>query len=311
MAEETRVDETRTGRVLRSQSGQLWVATAQGVVHCILRGRLKRDKKARTDLAVIGDRVTVRILEGSEGVVEAVEPRHNRFSRRQPGRRGADKEDVLVANLDQILVVFACGHPPMNPRVLDRFLVVAELDGIPATVVANKADQVDLDEAEGQFGPYAELGYPVVYTSARTGEGIDVLRERLRDRLSAFVGPSGVGKSSLSNCLDPGLGIAVADISETLDKGRHTTRVAELHPLATGGWVADTPGIREIASFELPAAELAACFPEMRPFLGECRFASCTHDHEPSCAVRDAVERGLIRRARYDSYLRIRRGEER
>jgi ribosome biogenesis GTPase len=305
-------DDTRTGRVLRSQSGQLWVETSGGVVHCTLRGRLKRDKKARTDLAVIGDHVTVRVLgPDGEGVVESVEPRRNRFARRQPGKRGAYKEDVLVANLDRILVVFACAHPPMNPRVLDRFLVVAELDGIPATIVANKVDHVDRTEAERQFGPYAELGYPVLYTSARTGEGTDALRAMLDGCVSAFVGPSGVGKSSLLNVIAPGLGLAVGDISAMLDKGRHTTRVAELHALPSGGWVADTPGIREIASFELPHDELAGCFPEMRPFVGECYFASCTHDHEPRCAVREAVQSGAIREARYDSYLRILRGDER
>lgn len=305
-------EETRTGRVLRSQSGQVWVETERGVVHCTLRGRLKREKKARTDLAVIGDRVRVRMLDAEgEGVIERVETRDNRFARRQPGRRGVYKEDVLVANLDRILVVFACSSPPMNPRVLDRFLVVAELDGIEAAVVANKFDQVSREEAERQFAPYAALGYSLVYTSAKTGEGLDALERLLEGRVGAFVGPSGVGKSSLLNALAPDLGLAVASISETLDKGRHTTRVAELHPLPSGGWVADTPGIREIASFELPHAELAGCFPEMRPFLGQCRFPSCTHDHEPSCSIREAVEQGAIRPARYESYLRIRRGDER
>lgn len=304
--------ETLVGRVLRSQSGQVWVDTDRGVVHCTLRGRLKRERKARTDLAVIGDRVRVRALaDEGEGVIEEVEPRENRFSRRQPGKRGAYKEDVLVANLDRIFAVFACSSPPMNPRVLDRFLVVAELDDIPAAIVANKIDDVDRADAERVFAPYAELGYPVLYTSAKTGEGVGALRDALRESVSAFVGPSGVGKSSLLNALEPGLGIAVGEISESLDKGRHTTRVAELHPLSFGGWVADTPGIREIASFELPPAALSGCFPELRPFLGQCRFPDCRHEHEPECAVRDAASRGEIRRERYDSYLRILRGDER
>ncbi len=305
-------EETLTGRVLRSQSGQVWVETDRGVVHCTVRGRLKRERKAKTDIAVIGDRVRVRTLErDGEGVIEEVEPRDNRFARRQPGRRGAYKEDVLVANLDRIFAVFACARPPMNPRVLDRFLVVAELDDIPAGIVANKVDQLTREEAAAIFAPYEELGYPVVYTSALTGEGIPALRDALKDHVSAFVGPSGVGKSSLLNAVEPGLGISVGEISESLDKGRHTTRVAELHPLAFGGWVADTPGIREIASFELPPAALAGCFPEMRPFLGQCRFASCRHEREPDCAVRDAVASGAIRPERFDSYLRILAGDER
>lgn len=306
-----RVNETIGGRVLRSQSGQLWVSTERGVVHCTMRGRLKREKKARSDIAVIGDRVRVSIIEGMEGVVEEVEPRVNRFARRQPGKRGAYKEDVLVANLDRIFAVFSCARPPMNPRVLDRFLVVAELDDIPAGIVANKVDQVGRAEAEAAFGLYAELGYPVFYTSATEDEGIDGLKAELRGRISAFVGPSGVGKSSLLNVIEPGLGVAVGGISETLDKGRHTTRVAELHPLAEGGWVADTPGIREIASFELPRAELARCFPELRRFVGDCRFPDCRHDREPDCAVRAALEGGLIHPERYESYLRILQDDQR
>ncbi|MCZ7683855.1 MAG: ribosome small subunit-dependent GTPase A [Sandaracinaceae bacterium] len=172
---------------------------------------------------------------------------------------------MLVANLDRLYAVFSASTPPMNPRVLDRFLVVAELDDIPASIVANKIDEVSREEAERAFGPYAELGYPVLYTSVVDGTGLDALRSELTDRVSAFVGPSGVGKSSLLNAIAPGLGLAVGEISETLDKGRHTTRVAELHPLPSGGWVADTPGIREIASFRLPEAELAGCFPSCAP----------------------------------------------
>jgi ribosome biogenesis GTPase len=305
--------ETVVGRVLRSQSGQYWVRTDAGVVHCTLRGRLKRGRKARTDLVVIGDRVQLSPLpdQPGEGVIEAVEPRHNRFARRQPGSRGRYKEDVLVANLDRIFVVMACASPPPNPRLVDRFLVVAELDGLDAAIVANKVDRTGRADAERVFGPYERLGYPVFYTSATEGRGVDALRAELKDRISAFLGPSGVGKSSLLNALEPGLGLAVSEVSATLDKGRHTTRVAELHPLSGGGWVADTPGIRELASFELPREALDACFPEMRPFLGQCRFKSCTHAHEPGCAVREAVQRGAIAESRYDSYLRILAGEER
>lgn len=304
---------TLSGLVLRSQSGQYWVHTDAGVVHCTLRGRLKRGRRAVTDLVVIGDRVTLSRIEDEpgEGVIEEVAERTNRFARRQPGSRGRYKEDVLVANLDVLFVVFACGAPPMNPRLLDRFLVVAELDGVPIEIVANKVDQTGRAEAEAMFGLYAELGYPVRYTDALTPEGVDALRERMRGRLSAVVGPSGVGKSSLLNAIEPGLEVAVREISDQLAKGRHTTRVAELHPLGVGGWVADTPGIRELASFELPEAELAACFPEMRPHLGGCRFANCLHDHEPGCLVREAVARGDITEGRYDSYLRILRGDER
>lgn len=298
------------GRVLRSQSGQYWVHTPSGeVIHCALRGRFKKSRKARTDLAVIGDRVGVRLLDDEgEGVIEEVEERGNRFARRQPGSRGLYKEHVIVANLDWLFLVFSASTPPMNPRLLDRFLVVAELDRIDVAIVANKVDEAE--DAEASFAPYAELGYPVHYTSAIDGTGIDALRERIGEGVAAFVGPSGVGKSSLLNRLEPGLGATVGALSETLDKGRHTTRVAELHPIGDG-WIADTPGIRELASFQLPLETLASCFPEMRPYLGACRFPNCVHDREPSCAVRDAVEEGTIRESRYESYLRIRGDEER
>lgn len=301
------------GLVLRAQSGQYWVQTDAGVMHCVLRGRLKRGRRATTDLAVIGDRVEVSLLpeQDNEGVIERVRPRDNRFARRQPGSRGRYKEDVLVANLDQVFVVFACETPPMNPRLLDRFLVLAEHDRVEVEIVANKVDQCGLAAAESRFAPYARLGYPVHYTDAVTPRGVEALAARLRGRLSAVVGPSGVGKSSLLNAVEPGLGAAVRAVSEALGKGRHTTRVAELHPLRGGGYVADTPGIRELASFALPEQELASCFPEMRPHLGACRFSDCRHDEEPGCAVREAVAAGEIDAARYDSYLRIRRGEER
>jgi len=308
------IPETRIGQVLRSQSGQYWVRSRDGgIFHCTLRGRFKRGRRARTDLVVIGDVVRLSLLEGAEGegVIEGIEPRRNRFSRRQPGPRGRFKEDVLVANVDWIFAVFACARPAMNPRVLDRFLVEAELDAIDAAIVANKVDLVDDRAARSAFEPYARLGYPVFYTSVTEGRGVEEVRAHAACGISAFVGPSGVGKSSLLNALEPGLGLAVASVSETLDKGRHTTRVAELHPLSGGGWVADTPGIREIVSFELPTEKLAWCFREMRPLLGQCRFPDCVHDHEPDCAVRDAVARGEIAAARYDSYLRILRDEER
>lgn len=298
------------GRVLRSQSGQYWVLTeGAGVVHCTLRGRLKKERRARTDLAVIGDRVELTLLEAGsdQGVIESIEPRENRFARRQPGGRGHYKEHVLVANVDWLFVVFSCSAPPMSTRLLDRFLVTAELDRIDVAIIANKVDQ-GKDE---RFLAYEELGYAVHFTSAHDGTGVEELRERIRGSVCAFIGPSGAGKSSLLNRLDPGLGAAVGALSETLDKGRHTTRVGELHPIASGGWVADTPGIRELASFRLPVEELAGCFPEMRPLIGGCRFPNCAHVREPGCAIREAVASGSIREERYDSFLRIRADEER
>jgi ribosome biogenesis GTPase / thiamine phosphate phosphatase len=301
--------EELEGRVVRSQSGFVWVLTDRGLVQCTLRGRLKKERKARTDLAVIGDRVRiVRSEAASDGVIEAIAPRDNRFARRQPGGRGAYKEDVLVANLDRLFIVLACANPRPNPRLLDRFLVVAELDAIPTAIVLNKADQ--LEEAP-PLAAYEALGYPLFLTSATQGSGVDALRDALAGKVNAFVGPSGVGKSSLLNAVDPALGVAVGTLRDAGGKGRHTTRVAELHAIGNGGFVADTPGIRELAAFDVPARELPRCFPEMRPHLGQCRFPDCTHAHEPDCAVRDALAAGQISSERYDSYLRILRNEDR
>jgi ribosome biogenesis GTPase len=302
----------RSGLVLRSQSGFVQVLLGDGEeLTCRLRGRFKKAKRAVTDLVVIGDRVRVRRTDvDGEGVIEEVENRRSRFARRQPGSRGRYKEDVLIANLDLLVVVMASSEPPPNPRLIDRFLVMAEYEGIEALLVANKADEAT-DAVWGRvFGPYEALGYGVLATSAVDGRGIEALRERLDGRISAFVGPSGVGKSSLMNALRPGLGIAVAALSEHLSKGRHTTRVAQLHPLGAG-WVADTPGIRELASFDLPPEALAACFRELRPLVDRCRFGDCLHDREPGCAVKEAVEEGTVRLERYESYLLQLHGEER
>lgn len=310
------MSERTEGLVLRATAGFFRVRTDAGeLVECRMRGRLKKER-ASTDLAVIGDRVEIErvALEhgGATGVIARVEPRRTRFSRMHPTARGRAIEDVLVANLDQVLLVFSASLPRMNPRLVDRFLVIAEHNDVAAAIVATKMDEPEAADARARFGPYERIGYPVLYTSARTGEGVDAVRALLAGRISALTGPSGAGKSSLLNAVQPGLALAVGEIGDLVRKGRHTTRVAELHPLAgdEGGFVADTPGIRELESFEIPARELAHCFPELRPWLGRCAFADCVHDREPTCAVRDAVRRGEISAERYESYLRQLRGEE-
>ena len=303
---------TSRGLVLRARSGFYTIATDEGdLVEARLRGRVKKQRQA-SDLAVIGDRVEVERLDDGTGAIASVEPRERRFSRRQPGPRGTWREDVMVANPDLVTLVFAVDRPPPNPRLVDRFLVVAEYNEVPALIVANKVDLLGQEAAGAIFGPYERIGYQVIYASAKAGIGIEALRDRLAGRLSIVTGPSGVGKSTLLNALQPGLHLATGEVSSVESgKGKHTTTHAELLPLEgpEGGYVADTPGIRELGLWQIPPTELAWCFPEFREHLGRCAFNDCTHLHEPRCGLRDAVASGAVSDDRYDSYRRLLTGD--
>ncbi|MFO7893453.1 MAG: ribosome small subunit-dependent GTPase A [Longimicrobiales bacterium] len=288
-------------------AGQPAGAGQPDVVEATLRGRLKQEQRTG-DAVVAGDRVWVRRHEDGGYTIEEVEERRTELARRAPGPRGKHQAKVVVANVDQIVAVFSVAHPEPHLRMLDRFLVLAEANGLDAAIVANK---VDLDrEAAAAFEAYEAIGYPVVYTSAETGEGVDALHELLCGRTSVLTGPSGVGKSSLLNVMEPALQLRVGEVSGAVRKGRHTTVSSVLIPLGCGGYVADTPGLRELGLWGVEAQELGACFPELRPYLGECQFRSCTHTHEPGCAVREAVESGEIRADRYHSYAALLDGDD-
>ena len=303
---------TSRGLVLRARSGFYTIQTEEGdLVEARLRGRVKKERQA-SDLAVIGDRVEVERLADGTGAIASVEPRERRFSRRQPGPRGTWREDVMVANPDLVTLVFAVDRPPPNPRLVDRFLVVAEYNEVPALIVANKVDLLGQEAASAIFGPYERIGYGVIYASAKAAIGLEELRGQLAGRLSIVTGPSGVGKSTLLNALQPGLHLATGEVSSAEEgKGKHTTTHAELLPLdgPTGGYVADTPGIRELGLWQIPPTELAWCFPEFREHLGNCAFNDCTHLHEPRCGVRAAVASGAVSDDRHDSYRRLLTGD--
>lgn len=294
------------GLIIRAQSGFLTVQTEQGPVVAHLRGRLKRTRRD-TDVVAVGDRVQVRLLEDGTGILEKVEPRQRVLSRRAPSPR-REAEQVIVANPDQAMFVFACADPDPNFRMLDRFLVAAERQNLPALVCANKLDLVEPRSARQEFGEYDRLGYPVLYTSATTGKGLRAFKRALTGKLTVLAGPSGVGKSCLLNALQPGLGLRTHEIRRQTRKGHHSTVVTELLALDGGGYVADTPGLKALSLWDIEPEELDAYFPEMRDLVAECAFSDCTHVHEPGCAVIAAVGEGLISPERYDSYCRMRTG---
>lgn len=306
--------EKSEGRVIKAISG-FYTVEIEGrePVVAQIAGRLKQEWQSTT-LVAAGDWVTISLNADGTGTVEAVAERKSVLSRSRPApafrKMAADQEQVLVANLDQVIFVFSVKNPTSNLRKLDRFLVVAEMNQLPAIICLNKIDLDKKGKVQEQFQMYADIGYPVLHTSTQTGEGVAALKELLHGKISVLAGSSGVGKSSLLNAIQPGLGLKVNQVSKATGKGLHTTRYAELFPLNVGGYVADTPGIRGLALFDLEPTEMDAYFREIAPFVEDCQFSDCSHRHEPGCAVKAALKDGRIHPARYQSYLRLREEHE-
>jgi len=316
-------DATIVGVIVSGTGGVWQVRTKAGqLVDAALRGRLKKSNSGkRADGSLRRDTVlaaaeTLKLAVGDDVRLERGErddawaiaeilPRRSQLARRAPG--GGQGERIVAANVDQVVIVFAAAKPEPHPRMLDRFLVIAEGNELAARIVINKVDLVGEDVARQRFGVYERIGYSVLYTAAKAAIGLDAARESLAGRRSVLTGPSGVGKSSLLNAIFPGSGLRVGEISESVNKGRHTTVGAKMLPLPddSDGYVIDTPGLREVGVWALPAHDLDNCFPEMRAPSDECRFNDCRHTAEPECGVRDAVARGEIAAERYDSYLRL------
>ncbi len=276
-------------------------------------GKLRRERR-RTDLVAVGDRVWVTDVGEGEGQIEAITPRDRVLARL--ARNTEDVEQVILANPDQVLFVFSVREPEPHRRMLDRFLIMAESQGLPAIIGVNKID-LDIPGEDGGpslaerfFADYRAI-YPVRFLSAVLANGLDELRADLAGKITVVAGPSGVGKSSLLNVLDPDARRIVGEISAATGKGRHTTTATQLYAIAPGPetYVADTPGIRSIMFHGVPPEDLPGYFPEFRPYLGECYYPDCTHTHEPDCAVRAAVDEGVVSRERYESYESLRRGE--
>ncbi len=293
------------GMIVKAQSGFFTVETGEGLIVCQLRGKLKRGR-ATGDIAALGDRVRISLLSDGSGIIEHIEERLRAIVRLDPRPQGVYQQ-VLLANPDQALFVFACAEPAPHLRMLDRYLVIAERQHVPAVIVANKIDVVGEQRAREIFGMYAQPGYRVIYTSALTGAGVAELKDHLWDKLSALAGPSGAGKSSLLNAVQPGLGLSVNAVS-SMNKGRHTTVVRQLFALDGHGYVADTPGWKSLALWDIRPEELDAYFPELARLVSGCQFSDCTHTHEPGCAVLAALKAGQIHPERYKSYLRLRAG---
>jgi ribosome biogenesis GTPase len=308
------VDPTvcRLGRVLRVQGLVSTVRIEENddssgqeeFFKCATRGLLKTLSTDQRHVLAAGDRVWVRPQGNSEGVIERVEPRRGVLSRTSRGR-----QHIIVANVDQLVIVGSPAEPYLKPNLIDRYLVTAEKARITPLIVINKIDLVDPADVQPLVGVYSQMGYNVLLTSSVTGQGIERLRAALAGRESVFSGQSGVGKSSLLNVVDDGLGLRVQSISSETQKGRHTTTTAELIPLTQGGYVVDTPGIRQFQLWDVVPAEVAGFFRDIRPLVSLCRFPDCTHTHELDCAVKDAVADGWIDARRYESYAQIVSGD--
>ena len=296
------------GRVLRFASDFFYVFANGRLVTCKARGKIK-SRAQHTDIIAIGDFVTFESLPDGSGMITDVLPRTSEWVRMMTGTKVPYRQ-VLIANLDQVLIVFAAADPEPRLRMLDRFLVICERQRIHPLIVINKLDLVDEAETKARFAAYARLGYETIFVSAKDERTGALLRERVVGKISGLLGPSGVGKSTLLNCVDDTLDLKTGEISDFNRKGRHTTVVREMFPLKEGGFIADLPGIKTLGLWDIQPEELDGYFPEIRPLVARCFYSDCTHDEsEVDCAVREAVAAGKIDSGRYESYLRMRFGD--
>ena len=339
--------ETLTGVVLNGAHGIYDVHTDNGVLRCTLRGKLKKAfahsqsskslSKARprydklltlprtqriehrdsTSNALpirlsVGDYVKLRQLDENTGMIEEILPRQSALSRKDAGSTSKKIiQQTMLANLDQVVLVFATTEPEPHFGMLDRYLAICESAEIRPIICLNKADLLHEKSVDESAKLYSSLGYTVLWTSTKTGEGIENLQSILKEHTTLFSGPSGVGKSSLVNSIEPGMAIKTGLVSDVTGKGKHTTTGSQLYALSGGGWLADSAGIRALAAVNIAPEDLAWCFIEFRPYLGECLYSDCLHMDEEDCAIRQAVEDNIIDERRYTSYVRIATGEER
>ncbi len=285
-------------------------------MRCSLPGKfkkefqLKKDKLYHTDIAVVGDMVDIKLTDNDAGVITKIHPRKNYLSRKAPRLRGASYrgerlEQIIAANIDNLIIVSSIHEPEFNNKVIDRLLVAGESSHLNCIIIINKADLDDEDEIKNWVNLYKDLGYQTFITSIITKQGLPELNETLLGKKNIFWGQSGVGKSSILNCLYPFLNLKVGEISYYSEKGIHTTVTSTMIKVEDDTFIIDTPGIREIDPFGIRKEDLGHYFIEFSEYIPACRFNTCTHHHEPECAVIEAVENGEINLHRYESYLRI------
>jgi len=301
------IDETGClkGRVLSVRGLHSTVHADDGRrFECATRRLLKTLETDMRHVVATGDRVVFRPIDDNSGIILKTEPRHGTISRTSRGR-----QHVIVTNVDLFVIVTSAAEPYLKPHLIDRFLVTAEKVGIAPLICINKIDLIDPAALQPLVGAFRQIGYETLLTSTVTGQGIPRLRQRLHGMESAVVGQSGVGKSSLLNRIDSDLDIRVRSVSVDSQKGRHTTTNATLWPLEGGGYLVDTPGIRQFELWDVIPEEIAGFFPDLRPFVSACRYADCTHTHEEECAVKDAVADDLLNARRYESYCHMFAGD--
>ena len=344
------IDGPLNGIVLSGAHGIYEVYTDDGMLRCTLRGKLKKafahaqsaktmgkvrpnpyklssastsqhlERMERRDSSEtplptrlsVGDYVKLRRLDATTGLIEEILPRQSALVRKDASSTAKKMvQQTMLANLDQVVLVFAAAQPEPHFSMLDRYLTISESAGLRSIICFNKADLPHRSSIDDAARLYIRLGYTLIWTSAQTNQGIDELRSLLRNHTSLFTGPSGVGKSSLVNAIEPGMAIRTGLLSDATGKGKHTTTGSQLYPLSDGGWLADSAGIRALASWDIAPEELAACFVEFRPYLGECEYDDCSHIEEEGCAILQAVQDGFIDERRYKSYVSMYNGEER
>ncbi len=317
MSEAVNPSQWEEGRVIRAGAGTCRVATDRAIYLCRLRGRLKKGRQQTQAVVVAGDEVRVRPLPpesegaGPAAVVEEVGPRRNSIVRRAARRTGGHRSQVLMANLDQLVIVQSVAEPAPQGSLVDRLLVGATSQDVVPVLCLNKVDLAPDIAREPRWDYYTDtLGVAVLRTSTETRQGLDALAETLRDRVSLLLGASGVGKSSLLNVIEPGLGLRTGGVTGRTGLGRHTTTHTELFPLSDGGFIADSPGLRGFDVWDVAPGSLRECFPDLADPAWDCRFRSCLHRDEPGCGVKAAVARGELPAWRHEAYLDILRDLE-